>query len=361
MLPALAFGALCTLLFIVPLLPALIEWRYKRDAAPLKVVRDHDGNVEHFAIGFRHFLGQHFAGLIADSPAAAGVPARPLDPASYQLLDADSVVRLSPAELAARSCPRLLIASAALTLGEKMLYEKELYVGATLQAGAHNSFRAILAHGDIALGDDCAVLRWAHSDASLALGLRARLYGRVSAECAISLQRGSRFGRMSAPVIRFGPTPQASTAQAATRARAPLSLPHDIVDASESRWLVNGSLAIPADACHSGDLVSRKQVSIGDHALLHGNIKSNGDLIIGSDVQIDGSLVATGKLLIGPRCTIKGPVVCDGQVVIGAGSVIGQPGAPTTVTAAEIRIEEGVLAHGTVWAREVGIVAARPA
>lgn len=361
MLYAFMFGALCTLLFIVPLLPALIEWRYKRDAAPLKVVREYDGNIEHFAIGFRHFLAQHFVGLIPDSRAAAGGPALPLDPASYQLVGVDSVVRLAPAELAARACPRLLVASASVTLGEKMLYEKELYVGATLQAGAHNSFRAILAHGDIVLGDDCAILRWAHSDASVAVGQRARLYGRVSAERAISLQRGSRFGRMSAPQIRFGAAFESSAPQPATRPRAPLSLPHDMIDASGSRWLVNGALAIPANATHRGDLVSRKQVSIGDYALLHGNIKSNGDMIIGSDVQIDGALVATGKLHIGPRCTIKGPVVCDGQVVIGAGSMIGQPGAPTTVTAAEIRVEEGVLAHGTVWAREVGVVAARRA
>ena len=105
-------------------------------------------------------------------------------------------------------------------------------------------------------------------------------------------------------------------------------------------------------------MVSRKHVSVGDHACLHGNIKSNGDMVIGNDVHIDGALVATGKLQIGRGCLIKGPIVCDGQVIIGSGTVIGRAGLPTTVTASEIRVEEGVLAHGTVWAREVGLVAA---
>ena len=353
---AIAFVVLCAVLFVLPLLPALLEWRLKRDAAPLKVVREYDGNIKHFANGFRQFLGQHFPGLIPDSAAAPGLP--PMDPGSYQLIGAGGSASFAPAELAARACPRLLIGAGQVALGDGMFYEKELYAGADLGGGNGNSFRAILARGDIRLGDDCAILRWAHSDASLALGMRARLYGRVSAEREISLQRGSRFGRMWAPLIRFGAAPSGSATELALRARHALVLPDDILDQSELRWLVSGSLKVPADASHAGDLVSRKHVSVGDHACLHGNIKSNGDMVIGNDVHIDGALVATGKLQIGRGCLIKGPIVCDGQVIIGSGTVIGRAGLPTTVTASEIRVEEGVLAHGTVWAREVGLVAA---
>lgn len=346
---ATVFTLLCAALFLLPMLPALVEWHRKRDAEPLKVVREYDGNIQHFANGFRHFLTQRFGAWIDGAPAA------PPDPATVLVAGDDGTVHCSAAELASGACARLVLARGVLALGDAMFYEKELYGGAHLSSGERNSFRAILACGDIVLGADCSVLRWAHSDASVVAGPRARLYGRVSAAVQICLQRGSRFGRMSAPQIRFGPPPAASVQP--QRPRQPLALPVDTLDQSAHRWLVKGDLSIPADTSHRGDLVARKHVRVGDHATILGNIKSNGDMVIGDDVHIDGALVATGKLRIGLRCMIKGPVVCDGQVVLCHGTVIGRADLPTTVTAAEIRVEEGVLAHGTVWAREVGLVA----
>jgi hypothetical protein len=35
---------------------------------------------------------------------------------------------------------------------------------------------------------------------------------------------------------------------------------------------------------------------------------------------------------------------------------VGTVGLPTTVTAQNIMVAEGVTAHGTVWAREAGVV-----
>jgi predicted acyltransferase (DUF342 family) len=77
-------------------------------------------------------------------------------------------------------------------------------------------------------------------------------------------------------------------------------------------------------------------------------------------LRIDGPVICAGDLYIGQGCTIKGPIVCEGVVRIGAGTVIGLPAAPTTLTASEIRVEEGVVAYGTVWARELGFVVPGP-
>ena len=352
------FALLCALLIVLPLLPALLEWRLKRDAQPLRVVRAYDGNIKHFASGFRQFLRQRMPGLMGSREASG----EPLDPGTFQLVAAGAGARFQHEEVLGRSTQRMVLSAGDLALGEGMLYEKELYCAAALVAGERNSFRAILAVGDLTLGGDCAVFRWAHSDACISIGPRARLYGRISAEGQIALQAGTRFGRMAAPLIRFGMAepmlPRLPSGGAA------LALPGDILDQSDSRWLVAGPLEVPAHARHEGNLVSRKHASVGASCHLLGDIKSNGDLAIASDVIITGAVVATGTLVIGARCHIAGPIVCDGQIVIGHGSVIGSPEQPTTVTAAEIRIDEGVLAYGTVWAREVGVVtsaqAARP-
>ena len=55
------FFACQVALFLLPLLPSLAEWRLRRDAQPLKVVREYDGNIKHCANRFRQFLNEQFA------------------------------------------------------------------------------------------------------------------------------------------------------------------------------------------------------------------------------------------------------------------------------------------------------------
>ena len=57
--PALATVLLVLLagiLFVLPLLPALIELRLKRDAQPLNVIQQYAGEIRHFSYGFRNYI-----------------------------------------------------------------------------------------------------------------------------------------------------------------------------------------------------------------------------------------------------------------------------------------------------------------
>ena len=161
--------------------------------------------------------------------------------------------------------------------------------------------------------------------------------------------------RMQAPLIRFGASLPSSAPRAV--ARTPLAVPPAILDQTAERWLVGGSLNVPPASFHHTSLVTRKHLTIGAGSHIAAGIKSNGDLRLEGDLRIDGAVVCSGTLYIGPGCIIKGPVVCEKTVTIAAGTVIGSLALPTTVTAPEMRIEEGVLAHGSVWAREIGFVA----
>lgn len=53
---------------------------------------------------------------------------------------------------------------------------------------------------------------------------------------------------------------------------------------------------------------------------------------------------------------VFGPVISESDILIGSDAVIGLPEAPTTVSAANIIVESGVVVHGTVWAHEIGMV-----
>jgi len=57
--PYLAVGALIfisSLMFILPLVPSLVELRSKSDALPLNVVQQNAGEIRHFADGFRSYI-----------------------------------------------------------------------------------------------------------------------------------------------------------------------------------------------------------------------------------------------------------------------------------------------------------------
>lgn len=344
------------LLFLLPLAPALLEWQRKSDNQPLKVVREHDGNIKYFALRFRQFAADHFAILMDGVAPAGNVQGRLASGETYQLVGAHGGLAESLVILEGTRCTRLLLGAASLRLPDGLLFEKEVYAVGAVTGGKHSSFRAILAGGAIELDEHCDILHWAHSDAAISLGSHAKLYGRISADTEIALRQHSRFGRMQAPLIRFGPCAP-SAAPLVPPSLTALALPSAIIDQVPERWLVAGSLDVPAASFHHTSLVTRKDLTVGAGSHIAAGIKSNGHLRLEGQVRIDGAVVCTGNMYIGPGCTIKGPVVCEQTVVIAAGTVIGAPDYPTTVTAPEIRIDEGVLAHGTVWARELGFVA----
>lgn len=352
---ALFFGCVL-LLLLLPLAPALLEWRNKQDALPLKVVREHDGNIKHFALTFGQFVAEHFGARLAAAAADASVKGELPGGAAYQLLGAHAGQAFAPVALGAAACTRMVLAAGSLQLSHEMLFEKEVYAAGAVTGGEHNAFRAILATGPIMLGAHCAIARWAHSDGAIGLGSHAKLYGRISAGTEIALRQHSRFGRMQAPLIRFGAALAAAPAAAAP-ALVRLAVPAAILDQTPERWLVGGSLVVPARSFHHASLVTRRHLTVGAGSHIAAAIKSNGDLHLEGHLRIDGAVVCSGNMVIGPGCIIQGPIVCERTVTIAAGTVIGAPARPTTVTAPEIRIEEGVLAHGTVWAREIGFVA----
>lgn len=351
------FGSV-VLLFLLPLAPALLEWRRKTDDQPLKVVREYDGNIKYFSLRFRHFLSENFSEFMNKSQSndtfAKGVSAAG---DAYQIIGLEGKPTFTASEIAAQATAQIILGRSALRLSDGMFFEKEIYAADEISCGNKNAFRAILADGDIRLGDNCDIIRWAHSNGNISLGSHARLYGRISAEGEIQLEQQSRFGRMYASVIRFGQSEQKDDHD--KKPSLPLhtfAMPEKILDQAPERWLIAGSLDFPAATFHRGSLVAQKNLTVGSHSLIEGGIKSKGDLRLQANTRIDGAVVSTGNMLIGPGCTIKGPVVCEQMVVIEAGTIIGSPDYPTTITAAEIRVEESVIAYGSVWARELGFV-----
>ena len=60
---------------------------------------------------------------------------------------------------------------------------------------------------------------------------------------------------------------------------------------------------------------------------------------------------------VGPMwLVVGGPLVSETHVLLHTRARVGTLEAPTTVSASDILIDRGVTTHGTVWARQAGVV-----
>ncbi len=348
-----------TLLFVLPLLPALLELQWPQDATPLRVVREYDSNVANFAHGFEHFIEKKFAHTLGS-----------LAPDDIRLLDLDGGGRcvlmgkaatfsLDAAQSSSLTVQHLLVCAGDVRLPDHVLYEAEVYAGADFFSGAMSAFRAVLAKGRAVVGRDSVVLRWIHADELLQVGPAVQLFGRASSDHRMELGAGVVFERLHAPSIVFGeapagvgPLPNLATSAAC----------EDVLGrTAELRGgllRVAEDLALPPASLCAERLVVQSNVQVGAQSWLQHALKGNGKVILQAQCRVDDAVVATGAIDIGRDCQIKGPIISESQVLVRRGSVVGTAALPTTISAPRIVVETGVVVHGSVWAREQGQVLA---
>ncbi len=360
-------------LFILPLVPGLIEIVKKTDVKPLRVSQAYDSNPFHFAQGFREYIRKQFP----DIHSAQNHNGRLPDGTQFQMVGEKGIPNLDASNITAK----LLLSAHPLTLPAGELFEMEIYGAQAILTGERSHFRALLSDDKLNLREHCTVLRWAHSNGEMAVGRHSKLFGRATSNNTIILGDDVQFERLHAPRVLTSSL-QSITPPAPKAVLTKLTELPDVQIHFGRRWVLNESLNFPADHAFDGDIVSGTYAIIGDNAQIKGSIKCNAhnDVAyhlqnngvatrtdrkmarcdVGNRVRIDGSLVSSHDLYIGQNCQIFGPVIAEGLMVIGAGTVIGSPECPTTVTAPHIVIESGCTIYGTLWATESGIVRATP-
>ncbi|MFT4560359.1 MAG: putative acyltransferase (DUF342 family) [Gammaproteobacteria bacterium] len=336
------------LMLAVSLIPAILEWYAKTDAEPLRVVREQDMSIRHFATSFRTQVNT----FLYDNNIDLANPPEPFEgiwhidqPVSFLGKTERPELRLD--ELKERLVNRVLLGAAELVLPGDMVFEEEVYCRGSLACGDRAAFRALYCEEGIVLGDECVVVRWLHSDGTVTVGAQSRLFGRLSANRSVTIGSGCEFERMSSPVIRFAaplihrPTPvERSTWQADERMES--------ID--EDTLLSAGAISIEDATSVRSNLIAKKQLSVGRNVDIQGSLKAHKSLRIGSGSVIRGAIVCGGEIEIDDACLIKGPLISETSIQIGAGCVIGTPGMPTSVSAPRIYITCGAQISGTLWA-----------
>ncbi len=354
--PYLAVAALLlivSLMFMLPLIPALVELGRKSDALPLSVVQQNAGEIRHFANSFRDCikgLAPTLQRCVADATTATGTLA---DGEEYVVLGRADEPLLRALEQRNAVHPLVITAGVDLTMPAEATLSKEIYAGGQFIGGEKNNYRAILGEKNVHLGASTQVTRWVHAAGEFTADRGCRLNGRISSDALIRLCTDCSFLRLNAPRIEIG--------NAAAFENAILLsslLPTSGSSAPSKRVFHDGDLEVQAGEIIRGDIVVRGNLRVASGARICGSVKSTKDLLLDDGASVGGSLISARKMRIGPNCAVHGPVVAERELAIAAGTRCGTLEHPTTVSSPRIEVAEGVVVFGTLWAREQGQVVA---
>ena len=384
---------LTALVFVLPFVPALLELRRGTDAAPLRVVREYDRDIRHFARGFRSYVVAQFPDLVTTAPGAGSSVGTLPDGTPYIFVNSVRAPLLTYRERSEGTVRKLVLAHTPLELPGGLTLLLELYAGQDLMGGKANVYRGLLGERDIYLDSGSVVLRWVHAGGSLRVECDGTLYGRTSAEQLISLGTGCRFERMYAPRIEFvsgsiadtipddtaldiehfddyaigdaeasygdpdareaellhgrGAPPADAAAPLTATAPAPPA-PLTSAAAPPARVTVPAPAGVPPGPPRPFELPRGAEVS-GARWLVQG------DLLVPAATTFTGDIVATGRLRIGAGADIagsvkgrlgvwvedgarvRGSVISPRDLVIGRGCQVGGP----VIAEREVRIDAG--------------------
>src|SRR5829696_8762544 len=158
---------LAALIFALPFLPALLELRRGTDAVPLRVVREYDRDVRHFARGFRSYVVAQFPDLVTAAPGAGSSVGTLPDGTPYIFVNSVRAPLLTYRERSEGTVRKLVLANSPLELPGGLTLLLELYAGQDFMGGPGNVYRGVLCERDVYLDTGTVVLRWLHAGGSV--------------------------------------------------------------------------------------------------------------------------------------------------------------------------------------------------
>lgn len=328
------------LAFGLPLAPAYVEWRRRRDISPLAIDGELTLDVRAVATEFRAMLDANpgdmaRAGALRDDVLEVG---------------ADWVPTSS--EMARKRCDRVLLAQGDLELPDNFTFTRDLYAKRNVHSGEWNRLRVVVAEGGLVLREGSVLDHWAHAR-SAHVAANCSLIGPLAALQGVVVEEGCKFTSLAGSTIRFG-NPDHHKDATVNGQRRPVLEPRERTGAGPSadlgRRIMEHDYYLPPDIRYDGDLIVHGNLKIGSGTRIAGSVKATGSIRVGARVRIDGTLVCGTALYVAPCCAIMGPVAAEESASIAENCLIGLLSRPTSLAAPEVYVWSGTTVHGAVSA-----------
>lgn len=347
------FLSLALGLLLIPLGPAVRQWQTPRNAPPMQF--DPPGpQWDADATDAMARTRENFANLIAMSEKDGVIRGAHTDGTAFMVLGSKEhlAAHLPPS---ARRMRMQVISARHLDIPGELVCDRLVFAAARLVVAHHAILKHALAGREAVIGSAARIRRWLRAESRIDAAEGAMLIGCASAGQEIVLSRRCRFEKMLAPVIRFGRA-ESPRASVQPERLMPMQVPANTYTPGDGRWISEGDLSVPPGHSVNARLVVGGSLLVGTGARLAGDVHVMGDLIVHHDATLSGAIICDGDMRIGECCRIQGPVRVSGQLSSGSQSIFGSPAQASTVIAREMRLQEGCVAHGAIWAQRRGEV-----
>ncbi|MDB5800435.1 MAG: hypothetical protein JWL63_1374 [Rhodocyclales bacterium] len=352
-LAAQVFLPLATCALLTPFWPALRQWRSAPPPSFMpKDARRSDWDTtarveqEHIQHGFAKLLELSVRDGVIRGAHEDGTAFMVLGPRSH-------LSEQLPAS--ARYLRMQVIAARHLDIPGELVCDRLIFAQGKLNI-AHNAIlKTALSQRDAAVGPRARIRQWIRAEGRIDAAEGAALQGCASAGREITLARRTRFEQLLAPVLSFGRC-EPLRVPAAPAHLIPMQAPGNAFIPGDGRWIIDGDMSIPPGHGVNARLVVSGSLLVGTGSRVRGDVHVMGDLVIHHDATLNGAVRCDGNMRIGECCRLAGPVQVTGQIAAGSQTVFGSAEQLTTVIASEIRLQEGCMAHGAMWAQHRGEV-----
>lgn len=322
----LLFAVLLVLLFCIPFLPGFRELVIEEDVAPLFIDMDYRKEPRYFGAAFRKLLLNALKGSPAKSGRREIVLSRP---ETVEVFDMGNISQ-------GRIMRDICFVKQDLHSGNKVLFEKEVFVQGSAYVGAANQLRALACDGDAHVQGGVKLIRWLDAEGSIRIEAGSDLGISASSGGQIIIAGDCSFKRLyGLPVI----TGEENRGIADEQELGP---EHAIVFGGEAERDVT---SIPDHALKDVNIIAAKSLTIGESAWIRGDIKTRGDLTAGRGATIAGNIFAEGDVYLGGNCRVLGTVFSQGSITFAEGVTVGCKG----------KIKSVISKKGTTFARGVKV------
>lgn len=351
----LVFWALALGLLLLPLWPALAEWRKPRDVLPVPLTAQAPGRADQPGSDFDTWLQTEARPtLLAGASRGDNRQTLPgIERALRVLGEPEAWWR----QQRGKAIHEGLACSGDLSVPDDTVCPWEVASLGAVKLGRRVQVGAV-AGSEITIGHDARVFHWARARQTLRVLTGAHLDGACSAGQQLLLADDVSFSHLQAPMIKVASdSGGASETETGTQA-LPLWQPDqgESLDDTAHTWRCQGRVTVPPKVRVAVALIVEGDLHISQGALMMSSVKVKGRTTLDAGVRMEAALVSVGTLSVGAACHLAGPVVCESGLSLGRAVVVGSEQALSSVSATQISLADAVTVHGSVWARDAGRV-----
>ncbi len=336
------------IVYVLPFLPGIYEWRKMTDAKSLDVSSPDRTIIDHQLRLFREYIEKFFSFDLQkysrENSSHEGVLQNGVE---FYITGHEGDIELSSAEMQKRSTKRMVLICKPAILPDDFTFHSRVYAASKLQSGKNNSINNLLVEEDVLLNSNSSINKFIYSGSKIDVGKFCTLNGYAKAKKSIKLLGNNKFQCLYAPRIEVGDSTPDILKTIPNQAE-------DVISKVTPRKVVHEDFTISEQSNVSSNFVVKGNLYISNNCKIQGNIKCYKNITIGDNANIIGAIISENDIHIGDNCFVQGPIVSSGLITFGKNCVIGIPRVPTSVIGKNIQVNSGSLFSGLLFAKLEG-------